>query len=80
MPNPTGFSILLFLIGLVIGIIAVLIFNYLKKNSALKEAEDILNKANSDVEKLKKDTLAEAKEEIKQLKETTDKEIKEKKD
>ena len=80
MPSPVWFSILLVLIGIVVGILAVFIFNYLKKNNALKQAEDILNKANTDVEKMKKETLAEAKEEIKQLRETADKEIKEKKD
>ena len=55
------------------------IFNYIRGTKAFKKAENILNKAYSDVEKLKKDTLAEAKEEIKQLKEQSDKEIKEKK-
>lgn len=73
------YSILLILLGIGVGIIAMFIFNYIRGTKAFKKAENILNKAYSDVEKLKKDTLAEAKEEIKQLKEQSDKEIKEKK-
>ena len=73
-------SILLILLGIVVGIIAMFIFNYIKGVKAFKKADDILSKAQSDVEKLKKETLAEAKEEIKQLKDETEQEIKEKKD
>jgi len=73
-------SILLILLGIVVGIIAMFIFNYIKGVKALKKADDIINKAQSDADKLKKDTLAEAKEEIKQLKDETEQEIKEKKD
>lgn len=79
MPNIL-ISILLILLGIGVGIITMFIFNYIKGIQAFKKAEDILNKAHVDAEKLKKDTLAETKEEIKQLKEETDKEIKEKKD
>lgn len=79
MPNIL-ISILLILLGIGVGIIIMFIFNYVKGVKAFKKADDILNKANRNVEKLKKDTLAEAKEEIRQLKEDTDKEIKEKKD
>lgn len=73
-------SILLILLGIGVGIILVFIFNYIKGNNAFKKADDILNKAHNDVEKLKKDTLNEAKEEIKELRETAEKEIKEKKE
>lgn len=73
-------SILLVLLGLGVGIIGMFIFNYVRKNHALSEADEILNKANADAEKIKKDSLAEVKEEIKQQKETADKEIKEKKE
>ncbi len=74
------FSILLILVGFGVGIIAMFIFNYVRGTKAFKKAEDILNKAYSDAEKLKKDALTEAKEEIKQHKENSDKELKEKKD
>lgn len=79
MPNIL-ISILLILLGIGVGIILVFIFNYIKGNNAFKKADDILNKAHNDVEKLKKDTLNEAKEEIKELRETAEKEIKEKKE
>ncbi len=73
-------SILLILLGIVVGIIIVFIFNYIKGIRSFKKSETILNKAYADADKLKKDSLAEAKEEIKELKDISEKEIKEKKD
>ncbi len=73
-------SILLVLVGFGVGIITMFIFNFVRKNRATNTADDILNKANAEAEKIKKDTIAEAKEEIKQLKEENEKEIKEKKE
>ncbi len=73
-------SILLILAGLGVGIIAMFIFNYIRRTKAINKADDILDKARAEADKLKKDSLAEAKDEIRELKEATDKEIKEKKD
>lgn len=73
-------SILLVLVGFGVGIITMFIFNFVRKNRATNTADDILNKANVEAEKIKKDTIAETKEEIKQLKEENEKEIKEKKE
>ena len=72
-------SILLVILGLIVGIISVLIINQIRKNNTSKSINEMLNKAQNDAEKLKKDYLLEGKEEIKQLKEELEKEIKEKK-
>ena len=73
------FSILLVLIGLFVGIIGVIIFNYFRGNNTSKKIEKMLEKANKDAEKIKRDQILEAKEETYKLKNETDKEIKEKK-
>lgn len=78
MPS-IGISILLILIGLIVGIIAMFIFNIIKKNSAVLKADKILEKARIDAEKLKKDYLQEAKEEASEFKLKSEEEIKEKK-
>ena len=72
-------SILLVIVGLVIGAVSVLVFNFFKGNSASKKAEHILEKAKRDAEKSKRESVLEAKEEIHKLKLEADKEIKEKK-
>lgn len=72
-------SILLVILGIIIGIVSVFIINYIKKNNTSKKISDILDKAQKEAEKLKKDYLAEGKEEIRVLKEENEKEIKEKK-
>ena len=74
-----SFSILLVLAGLFVGVISVIVINYLKGNSASKKIEEILANARKEAEKIKKDHLAEAKEEINSLKQETEKEIREKK-
>ena len=77
--NETVFSILLFILGLIIGLVSILIINSLKKKRETKEADSIIDKAKKDADKLKRDSLFEAKEEIHKLKIEADKEIKEKK-
>ena len=73
------FSLLLGLIGLFIGIVVMLIVNYIKGESAEKKAEIILEKAKKEADKIKRDYLLEAKEEAHKVKMDTDKEVKEKK-
>lgn len=73
------FSILLVLIGIFIGVIFILIINYLRGVSSSKKIDTMLEKARKDAEKIKRDYLLEAKEETHKLKADTDKEIKEKK-
>ena len=77
--NNVSFSILLVLIGLFIGIMIMLIINYIKGEAASKKAEMMLEKAKKEADKIKRDYLLEAKEEAHKLKIETDKEIKEKK-
>ena len=75
----TSFSILMFVLGLVLGIVVLIIINYFKIKNSGNKAELIIEKAKKDAEKLKRDSLFETKEEIHKLKLETEKEIKEKK-
>ncbi len=77
--NETVFSILLFALGLIIGLAGIAVVNIIKKKSETKEAESIIDKAKKEAEKIKRDSLLETKEEIHKLKLETEKEIKEKK-
>ncbi|MDD3187034.1 MAG: ribonuclease Y [Bacilli bacterium] len=77
--NDIAISILLFLIGLFIGIILIFVINYIKGNSVSKKIESLLDKAKKEADKIKRDYLLEAKEEAHKLKIETDKEVKEKK-
>ena len=72
-------SILLVLLGLIVGIIVMFIFNLIRKNSAQNNADKILEDARNEADKIKKNSIAEAKEEVNELKIKTDEEIKEKK-
>lgn len=77
--NDVIISILLVLVGLIVGIIIMFIVNLIRKNSATNKADKILEKAKIDAEKIKKDYIAEAKEETNELKLKADEEIKERK-
>ncbi len=77
--NDTLFSILLGVIGLVIGFVIAYVINNLKVNRAEKKAEDLLNKANKEIEKSKRDAAIQLKEEQHKAKMDLDKEIREKK-
>ncbi len=73
------FSILLFILGLIMGLATILVINYLKKKNDERKADSIIEKAKKDADKMKRDSLFETKEEIHKLKLDADKEIKEKK-
>ena len=75
----TLFSILLFVLGLIIGFAGIYVFNYLKNKNDEKKADTIIEKAKKDADKIKRDSLLETKEEIHKLKLDADKEVKEKK-
>ena len=77
--NETIFSILLFILGLIIGVILLLTINYFRNKQKEKKADSIIDKAKKDADKIKRESLFETKEEINKLKIETDKEIKEKK-
>ena len=72
-------SILLGVFGLIIGYVISVIVNNLKVNKAEKKAEDLINKANKEIEKSKRDAAIQLKEEQHKAKMELDKEIREKK-
>ena len=72
-------SIILFLLGLFIGILIVIVLNSLKTTRMSKKIEQLLEQAKKDAEKLKRDYILDAKEEAHKLKIDTEKEVKEKK-
>ena len=78
--NNIIFSILLVLIGLFVGIIAMIILNTIKVSAADKKSQKILDNAKKEADKIKRDSILEAKEENHRLKNQLDKETKEKKE
>ena len=77
--NDILFSILLIIIGLIVGFGISFIINLLRGNMASKKANSIINQAKKDADKIKRDSILEQKEESHRLKMDLDKEIKEKK-
>ena len=73
------FSILLVLIGLFVGIILVIIANYIRGISVEKKSEKLIENAKKEAEKIKRDGILECKEEAHRLKVEVEKEVKEKK-
>lgn len=80
MENNILLSILLVIVGLIIGAGIVFIINLIKKNNAKDKAKNLIEEARKESERIKKDLIFEAREESNKLKETLEKEIKEKKD
>jgi ribonuclease Y len=72
-------SILTSVIGLGIGATGVIVYNARKASNASKRAEEIIDKAKKEAEKLKRDSILEAKEEEHKIKLETEKEIRDKK-
>ena len=72
-------SILLVLVGLIVGIVIMFITNLIRKNSATNKADKILENARIEAEKIKKDSISEAKTETNELKLKVEEEIKERK-
>lgn len=77
--NTILISILVFILGLIIGILAMVGLNALKLKREASIALGIVEQAKKDAEKSKRESILEAKEEIHKLKLDTEKEIKEKK-
>ncbi len=78
--NGTIFSILLFIIGLVSGCGLTILLGYIRKFSASKEAEKIIETAKINAEKKAKEVLNEQKIEIEKIKKEGLQEVKEKKE
>ena len=72
-------SILIFILGLIIGSLLVIGINIIRIKKNAKIALDIIEQDKKDADKAKRDSLLEVKEEIHKLKLDTDKEIKERK-
>jgi len=77
--NNTVFSILLVLVGIFVGVITFIIINYIRGIRVNQKADNMLEKAKKEADKVKRDYLLEAKEEAQKIKIDTDKEVKEKK-
>ena len=77
--NQIILSILLVIVGLVCGFGLTMLVSIIKKNSTSKKIAEMLEEAQKNADKLKRDSIMEAKEKAYQLKSELDKEIKEKK-
>ena len=77
--NTVLISILAFIIGLIIGVLAMIGLNTLKLKKDASLALGIIEQAKKDAEKSKREAILETKDEIHKLKLETEKEIKEKK-
>lgn len=77
--NNIVYSILLVLVGTFLGVIIIIIINYIRGIRINKNADLMLEKAKKEADKVKRDYLLEAKEEAHRIKVDTEKEIKEKK-
>ena len=78
MENVTN-SILLILVGLIVGAVVVLIVNKIKNAALQNEANKLIENAKKEAERIKRDNVLELKEESYKLKQQTEQEIKEKK-
>ncbi len=77
--NVVLISILVFILGLIIGFLTVIGLNVLKAKRDKTDALNIIEQAKKEAEKSKRESILETKEEIHKLKLETEKEIKEKK-
>ena len=75
----TFISILLFIIGIIAGIIAMFVINNIKNSKKDAQAEKILKDAYRDAEKIKNDALKSGREEAKQYKIDVENDLKERK-
>ena len=78
--NNIVFSILLVIIGLIVGFGLAFIINSIRGNLVSKKAENMISSAKKEIEKLKRNAAIEQKEEAHKLKMDLDKEIREKKE
>jgi len=72
-------SILLIVVGLILGFISCMVVNYFRENNTTSKIENLLEKAKKDADKAKRESILETKEEIHRLKLDYEKELKEKK-
>ena len=77
--NQILFSILLIIVGLVIGFGLTVLISFIKENNATKRINAMLENAKKETERLRRDSLMEIKEKTHQLKIEADKDIRERK-
>lgn len=77
--DKTVMAILALLVGIFLGVIIILVVNYIRNKNNENKAAKIIDRAKKEAEKQKRDSILELKEESYRLKQETDKEIKEKK-
>ena len=77
--NTILISILVFILGLFLGVLLMMIIRVLKNKKDEVVAQNVIEKAKKEAEKTKRESILEAKQEMHKLKLDTDKEIKEKK-
>ncbi len=77
--DKTIMAILALLVGIFLGVIIILVVNYIRNKNNENKAAKIIDRAKKEAEKQKRDSILELKEESYRLKQETDKEIKEKK-
>ena len=77
--NTILISILVFILGIIIGVLTIIGLNTLKIKKDNTKANDIIETAKKEAEKNKRQSILETKEELHKLKLETDKEVKEKK-
>ena len=78
--NSTVISILLVIVGLVVGFVVSLVINHFSDNAISKKSEKMINQTKKEIEKMKRDAAIEQKEEAHKIKMDLDKEIREKKE
>ena len=71
--------ILMFILGIIVGVAILLVSLFIKKKKEESTALSIIDKAKKDADKIKRDSIFETKEEVHKLKLEADKDIKEKK-
>ena len=71
--------ILMFILGIIVGVAILLVSLFIKKKKEESTALSIIEKAKKDADKIKRDSIFETKEEVHKLKLEADKDIKEKK-
>ena len=77
--NTVLISILVFILGIGVGVVTIIWLNTLKIKNDKTKANDIIEKARKEAEKNKRESILETKEELHKLKLETEKEVKEKK-
>ena len=78
--NSIVISILLVIIGLVLGFVASVVVNHIRGNSVAQKSDGMIQQAKKEIDKMKRDAAIEQKEEAHRIKMDLDKEIREKKE